>query len=145
MSHRIVTLKTKMELYRKKRVTFRSYRQGRTLCPVTIVTPPDRPFIHTFFDICPWSPSGRYLLCLMLPFENREPRAENRAGICVIDLQEKTIECVYETRGWAMQVAAHQQWGNGGEPAPASGTTRGCILFFSYEVQQGCRSDHAGS
>jgi hypothetical protein len=75
------------------------------------VTPPGEPFIHTFFDLSPWSPSGRYLLAINLPFENREPVVGDRAGICVIDLKERTIECVYETAGWAMQLGAHQQWG----------------------------------
>ena len=100
-----------MKLHKKEKVEFRLYRPGRTLCPITIVTPPNEPFIHTFFDIPPWSPSGRYLVCINLPFENREPFVGSKAGICVIDLQEKTIECVYETRGWAMQLGAHQQWG----------------------------------
>ena len=100
-----------VKLREKKRVEFRPYRAGRTLCPVTVVTPPDEPFIHTFFDVSPWSPSGRYLLCMQLPYEDREPQVGDAAGVCVIDLEERTIECVYETRGWAMQLAAHQQWG----------------------------------
>ena len=96
---------------KKRKIEIRPYREGRNLCPVRIVTPPDEPYIHTFFDVSPWSPSGRYLVCLRLPFEDREPSIGDKAGICIIDLKEETIRQVYETGGWGMQVAAHQQWG----------------------------------
>lgn len=97
--------------YNSKKIKFRRYREGRTLCPVYIVTPQDEPYIHTFYDICPWSPSGRLLLTLKLPFENREPTPNDKAEICIIDLKDETIKTIYETSGWALQTGAHQQWG----------------------------------
>ena len=94
-----------------KPASFRTYREDRTLVPVNIITPPDAAYIHTFFDVCPWSHNGRYVVCCKLPFEDREPTLQNKAVICLIDLQEETIEEVYETSGWALQTGAHQQWG----------------------------------
>jgi hypothetical protein len=97
---------------RKKRaVPFRPYRPGKTLAPITCVTPDDGFYIHTFFDVCPFSPSGRYLACLRLPFEDRLPDWKDTADVCVIDLKERTIETVYTTSAFGMQTGAQLQWG----------------------------------
>ena len=40
---------------------FRTYRDTDTLCPVYRITPDDGYYLHTFYDICPWRPSQRYL------------------------------------------------------------------------------------
>lgn len=95
----------------KQNVNFRPYTAHEPLCPITCITPPDGYYIHTFFDVCPWSPSGKYIVCLRLPFQDRIPTHEDNADICLIDLEEQTIETLYTTNGWAMQLGAHQCWG----------------------------------
>lgn len=93
-------------------ITFRDYAPGQTRYPVRIVTPEDGYYIHTFFDIKPWSPSGRYLACLRLPFQDRLPGPDDEAVVCVIDLREETLTEVAPTKGWGMQVGAHLCWGS---------------------------------
>lgn len=90
---------------------FRPYRLHNPKVPVHSVTPLDAPYIHTFYDVCPWSPSGRSLVCLRLPFEDRSPLPGDAAEICVIDLQDGSLQTVATTTGWDMQTAAHQVWG----------------------------------
>ena len=46
-------------LFKKKSYDFRSYRKGQTMVPVTCVTPDDGFYMHTFYDVCPWSPDSR--------------------------------------------------------------------------------------
>lgn len=96
---------------KKTEVEFRRYRPGKTLCPIACVTPDDGFYIHTFFDVCPWSPSQRYLACLRLPFQDRKPDWRDTADVCVIGLEERTIQTVYTTSAFAMQTGAHVQWG----------------------------------
>src|SRR5690606_35751885 len=93
----------------KRTFAFKAYRPGKTLAPVMQVTPEDGFFIHSFYDICPWSPTQRYLAVTQLPYQQRKPQWGDKAGICVIDLREQTIERVYETRAWAYQVGANAQ------------------------------------
>ncbi|MDF2713151.1 MAG: hypothetical protein K0R28_76 [Paenibacillus sp.] len=95
-----------------RKVEFRTYDKERSAYPVTVVTPADGDYIHTFFDVRPWSPSGRYLACLKLPFQDRIPGPDDAAIVCVIDLFERTIEEIAETRGWGLQVGAHVCWGS---------------------------------
>jgi len=90
---------------------FSPYSDHDPTCPVVAVTPPDEAYMHTYYDVCPWSPSGRYLACLHLPFEDRQPAPEDPAEVCVVDLAARTIRAVHQTTGWGFQAAAHQQWG----------------------------------
>ncbi|MHC4122804.1 MAG: hypothetical protein ACYSSI_04460 [Planctomycetota bacterium] len=46
---------------KKKSFKFRPYRPWETFGKVTCVTPADGSYIHTFYDVCPFSPSHRYL------------------------------------------------------------------------------------
>jgi len=94
-----------------KKYRFEAYRPGKTLAPVMRVTPDDGLYIHTFYDVCPFSPSGRYLAVTRLPFQHRAPVLGEQADVCVIDLQEETIRTVYATQGWAMQLGANLEWG----------------------------------
>jgi hypothetical protein len=96
---------------KKTAVEFRPYRAGKTLAPVTCVTPDDGFYIHTFYDVCPFSPSERYLACLRLPFQDRLPDWRDQADVCVIDLKERTIQTVYSTSAFGMQTGAQVQWG----------------------------------
>ena len=89
----------------------RPYTQHDPAVPVYQVTPGDGYYIHTFYDVSPWSPSGRYLVALKLPFQDREPGPEDPAEIVLFDLEEHEVHTVYRTTGWGMQTAAHQMWG----------------------------------
>jgi len=93
------------------RMSIEPYTELDPSCAVVAITPPGQAYMHTYYDVCPWSPSGRYLACLRLPFEDREPAPDDPAWLCIIDLAEGTIRELWETTGWGFQTAAHQQWG----------------------------------
>lgn len=92
-------------------VQFTPYTTDSPLCAVTAITPPDQAHMHTYYDLCPWSPSERYVVSLMLPYEDRHPVPGDVATVCVIDLLARTIRRVGRTTGWGFQKGAHQQWG----------------------------------
>lgn len=92
-------------------VTFRSYRPGSTPCPITIVTPDDGCYFHTYYNVPPWSPSGRYLAVTKVPFQDHDPKYGERAHVSIIDLQERTIRTVYSTLAWGFQFGANLHWG----------------------------------
>ncbi len=91
---------------------FEPYSHPENACPVYRVTPPDGQYIHTFFDVCPWSPSGRYFVVTGLPYGDRKPVLGDVADIAVIDLQQESIRTVYKTRAWSFQLGANVQWGS---------------------------------
>jgi hypothetical protein len=95
----------------EKKFSIQPYRPGKTRCPIFRVTPDDAAYIHTFFDRSAISPSGRYVVCLRMPFQDRIPKPGEKADICVVDLKKEVIETIYSTAGWETQTAAHQQWG----------------------------------
>jgi hypothetical protein len=97
--------------YKKKQYTFKPYRPGKTVGSVTQVTPDDGYYIHTFYDVCPFSPTERYLAVNKFPFQHRRPELGDLCDICIIDLENETIETVYRTRGWGLQIGAQLQWG----------------------------------
>jgi len=97
--------------YKKTSYKFRPYRPGQTLGKVMWVTPTDGAYLHTFYDICPFSPSQRYLAVTKFPFEDREPKLGDIADVCIIDLENETIETVYATKGWGVQLGAQLEWG----------------------------------
>lgn len=90
---------------------FRDYQPGNTYGKVRMVTPPDGFYIHTFYDICPFSPSQRYLAVSKLPYQDREATYGDMVDVCVIDLHNETIETVYSTKGWGFQLGANLNWG----------------------------------
>lgn len=96
----------------KKQYKFQTYRSGRYLAPVTCVTPGDGFYVHTFYDVCPWSPGRNLLAVTKLPCQEKSPTWGDIAEVCVIDLKNETIETVYKTRAWSFQVGANVQWGS---------------------------------
>ena len=92
-------------------LSFEPYTIEDPACAVVAITPPGQAHVHTYYDLTPWSPSGRYLTSLRLPYEDRHPQPGDVAEVCVIDLVERTVRPVYETHGWGFQKGAHQQWG----------------------------------
>ena len=79
-------------------------------CAAAVLTPPDQDFIHTYYDVCPWSPSGRYLLALRAPFTDRRNGPDDVAELCLFDLRTLTVRTLWETTAWGMQTGAHAQW-----------------------------------
>ena len=113
-----------------------AYTAGDPCCAVVAVTGPGEAHMHTYYDVCPWSPSGRYLACLRLPFEDHEPACGDLALLRVIDLKAQTVRDVAETAGWGFQTAAHQAWGR----------TDQYLYFNDYRAGRpvGVRADLAG-
>lgn len=95
---------------KKKRYDFVPYK-GRALAPVTRVTPDDGFYVHTYYDLCPWSASGRYLAVTRLPYQDRNAVWGDTAEVCLIDLKERTIETVHRTKVWGFQTGALANWG----------------------------------
>ena len=95
----------------QRQIEFIPYTDHAPTCAVAAITPPDEAHMHTYYDVCPWDQSGRYVACLRLPFEDRDPAPGDAATLCVIDLANRTVRDVWETTGWGFQTAAHQQWG----------------------------------
>jgi hypothetical protein len=95
----------------KKKLSLDTYRGTKTVVPVTAVTPPDGNYIHTYYDVCPWSPSQRYLAATRVPYQDKDAVFGDTADVCVIDLQERTIETVFTTKVWGFQTGTKAQWG----------------------------------
>lgn len=92
--------------------SFRRYQPKSSLAPVYIVTPNDGYYIHTFYDVNPFSPSGRLLAVNKFPFQQKRPAFGETADVCIVDLENETIETVYTTKGWGFQLGANLNWGN---------------------------------
>ncbi len=95
-----------------KSFDFQTFRKGETAIPITQVTPDDGYYVHTFYDVCPWSPSGRYLVLSKLPYQRKKPVWGDIASVCVIDLERQAIRTVYQTKAWSFQVGTNVQWGH---------------------------------
>lgn len=104
---------------------FRAYRPGSASVPVVCVTPPDAHFTHTFYDVCPFSPCGRFLAVTRFPYQGRKAVLGDWAEVCVIDLVNESIETVYRTQAWEFQLGANVQWGPAGERALYANTLAG--------------------
>lgn len=90
----------------KKSYEFKVYPSG-----ITKVTPDDGLYVHTYYDVCPFSPSQRYLAATKLPHQDHNALFGETADVCIIDLQEHTIETIYTTKSWGFQTGAHLHWG----------------------------------
>ena len=95
----------------KKPYRFQPWRAGKTLGPVVQVTPDDGFYVQTYFDVCAFSPSQRFLAATRVPFQGRMPVLGDTADVCLIDLEEQTIQTVYTTRSWGFQTGANVNWG----------------------------------
>lgn len=93
------------------RFKFRDYRKDTSFGKVKIVTPDDGYYLHTFFDVCPFSPSERYLAVTKFPYQDKIAMYGDTADICIVDLENETIEKVYTTKGWGYQLGANLNWG----------------------------------
>lgn len=94
--------------------------------PVYLISEPDRPSIHRFYDTSPISPSGRYLAYTALPFDDKPPSASDQATVVIADLQTGDRHNIAATTAWDTQVGAHVQWGATDKE-----------LFFNVRNEQG--------
>lgn len=95
-----------------KSFSFKPFRKGKYAAPVMQVTPEDGFYLHTFYDVCPWSPSGKLLALTRFPYQGKKPQWGDMAEVCIIDLEEQKIKPVYQTKAWSFQLGANVQWGN---------------------------------
>ena len=78
------------------------------------ITPDDGGFwFFGYFDKYPWDVSGRYVLANRAEFMNRQPSAEDKLTVGMIDRQDnnKFIK-IGETRAWCWQQGCMLQWLN---------------------------------
>ena len=87
------------------------YTDYEPAVPIWCVTPNAGGCLHRFFDTSPISPSGRYLACLRLPFEDRRPQPGQAAAVVLVDLHDGRERVVAETSGWEPQMGANINWG----------------------------------
>jgi hypothetical protein len=90
---------------------FPRYNRYDPQVPVWCVTPNRRGCFHRFFDTPAFSPSGRYLAVLQMPFEDRLNAPGERANVVLVDLQTGEDRVVYQTAGWEAQLGANINWG----------------------------------
>jgi hypothetical protein len=95
----------------KKKYSFKSIKSDQIRVPVVRVIPDDGFYVHTYFDVTPFSPSQRYFAVTKLPFQDHIPQLGDTAEVCVIDLENETIQSVYKTKTWGYQTGANVQWG----------------------------------
>lgn len=93
-----------------KEYDFKSFRPGQYPVPILKVTPDDGYYVHTFYDECPWSPSGKYLAVTRFDYQGKKPVWGDEATVCVIDLENRRIRDVYRTKAWSFQLGANPQW-----------------------------------
>lgn len=129
----------------KSSFKFRDYRKGGTLCPVQIITPPDAPYMHTFYDVSPFSPSGRYVVLSKLPYQYKNPPFGDEAEVCIIDLQEQTIRTVYATKAWAHQLGTNAQWGNDDRHVYTNDWIDGQAVCVRIDIETGETKAYSGS
>jgi hypothetical protein len=98
-----------MQLFQR----FPKYERFNPLVPVWCVTPPPEAggCIHRFFDTSPFSPSGRYMAVVRLPFEDHRPAPGDRCQVVLVDLEEGSQRVVAESAGWEPQMGANLNWG----------------------------------
>ncbi len=112
------------------------YVEGQN-APVTRVTPADGNFAQTYFDVSPFSPSGRYLVVSKLPFNDHIPALGDEAEVCVIDLKEQTIETVYATKTWGFQTGTNAQWGRSDQYIHTNDLIDGKAVMIEIDLMTG--------
>lgn len=129
----------------KNSFKFRDYRKGETLCPVQIISPEDAPYMHTFYDVSPFSPNGRYVALSKLPYQYKNPPYGDEAEICIIDLHEQNICTIYSTKAWAHQLGTNVQWGNNDRYVYTNDWIGGQAVCVRIDIDTGETKAYAGS
>jgi len=90
---------------------FPRYTSFNPLVPVWCLTDDLKGSFHRFFDTSAVSPSGRYVVVLNMPNENRLPNPGEAAAITLIDLHNAEKRVIAHTYGWDVQLGANINWG----------------------------------
>jgi hypothetical protein len=94
----------------EKLIDYKDYEFSSRDFPTYVITPEDGHYMTTFFDIDALSPDSSKLCVTQLPFIDRIPIPGNKANICIINLEKKTLKVLYKTVGWGAQLGANVQW-----------------------------------
>lgn len=138
----IWSLQTKS--FKKKRFQFRDYRKGQTMAPVTCVTPDDGFYLHTFYDVCPWSPSEKYLAVTKFPYQGKKPVLGDIAEVCVIDLENQAIKTIYKTKAWSFQLGANLQWAGNDKYLYTNDVINYVAVCVKIDIETGKTMAYAG-
>ncbi|HOL66541.1 MAG TPA: hypothetical protein PKX93_03680, partial [bacterium] len=79
-------------------------QEGQALSPANEIC------FFGYYDKCPWDEEGKYFLFHRVKFENRPPTADDRAEICLLDINSKEVEVIGQTAAWNFQQGAMLQW-----------------------------------
>lgn len=78
--------------------------------PARRITPENENFFFGYYDMQPWSGSGRYHLCHKVGFWQRMPTMDDRAEIGMIDMQTGAYTPLDGTTAWNFQQGAMLTW-----------------------------------
>ncbi len=79
--------------------------------PVEKITPDDGyEYLFGYYDKCPWSDDGKYLLALKVKNASSEADSTKSADIVRIELATKKIEKLATTHSWNVQQGCMAQW-----------------------------------
>ena len=79
--------------------------------PIDKITPDDGyEYLFGYYDKCPWSDDGRYLLALMVKNASSEADSAMPADIVRIELSTKKVEKLATTHSWNVQQGCMAQW-----------------------------------
>ncbi len=128
----------------KRHYSFEPYCSDTCTAPVTRVTPDDGFYVFTYFDVCPFSPSQRLLATTRLPYQDRMPVLGDIADVCVIDLEEETIETVYTTQCWGFQTGALLNWGSTDRHLYTNDFVDGEAVCVRIDLESGQTTTYSG-
>lgn len=77
------------------------------------VTPENKYCFFGYYDKCPLDEKGEYFLFLQVNFQNRSPKKEDKAYICLCELKNRKISTIGETHAWNFQQGSMLQWLSG--------------------------------
>ncbi|MBP8127960.1 MAG: hypothetical protein KA184_00150 [Candidatus Hydrogenedentes bacterium] len=77
---------------------------------VRALTQGPRAHFCSYYGVCPWNASGRYLVCMESDFDGREVRAGDAARICLLDTVSGELRALATTRAWNFQQGSLTHW-----------------------------------
>jgi len=132
-------------LFEERAFDFQPLDPGGAVVPITKVTPDDGFYVHTYYDVCPFSPSGRYLAVTRLPYQDRIPVLGDTADVCVIDLSEQSIRTVYTTQSWGFQTGANVHWGATDDHLYTNDLVGGRAVCIGIDLTNGKTRDYVNA
>lgn len=107
---------------------------------IRLLSSPDRPTLHRFFDTSPISPSGRYIALFECPFEDELPSPGDAGEVVVFDIVTGDAVFRIKTEAWGTQLGCQAQWGSTDEElcfnVMQEGRPIACIVDFKTGHQR---------